>query len=566
MKKNQFILLLLIIGLAAFLRFTGLNWDNNAHLHPDERFLTMVTTSITWPTSISQYFDTNHSPANPHNKGFSFYVYGTYPMYLTKLMAQTLGKDNYNGITLVGRALSATMDIFTLIVIFLITKHIATAKSALFASFCYAIMVLPIQLSHFYTVDPYAVLFLTISLYLLVKKRLGIPLGIAMGLAIAGKVSSVLMLPLVALGFFRMWREKRHIPIIEGLLFLFALVITVRITYPYLFVGWTLNPLVLGNWDELKAFDSARATFPPALQWIGVPAWKPTMDLIVLGLGSELGVISIIALMSAIRQRITQRSWHPSLLLIVWIILIVGYQSFQFTKAMRYFWPIYPAVAILIGTYLSRIKFPRYLLVLLLCTLLLWPISFLSIYLRPHTRITANTWIYTHIPAGSVIAWEHWDDPMPFSHDDKSSSVYQTIEMPVFNPDGPEKRLLFSSILSRAEYIILASNRGYGAIRNAKLRFPKTNRYYEQLFDGSLGFTPVAQFTSRPTLNIPGIRQCIRVPGFSYGFIAISLPCRPSGLTFQDDFSDETWTVYDHPQVTIFQKKRQVNYDTVLGE
>ena len=42
------IALLGIMLLAALLRFTGQNWDDGQNLHPDERFVTMVATSITW--------------------------------------------------------------------------------------------------------------------------------------------------------------------------------------------------------------------------------------------------------------------------------------------------------------------------------------------------------------------------------------------------------------------------------------------------------------------------------------------------------------------------------------
>jgi hypothetical protein len=42
---------LILLG-GALLRFQGINWDSGQHLHPDERFLTMVETAIQWPTSI----------------------------------------------------------------------------------------------------------------------------------------------------------------------------------------------------------------------------------------------------------------------------------------------------------------------------------------------------------------------------------------------------------------------------------------------------------------------------------------------------------------------------------
>src|SRR5687767_2863706 len=65
----------LIIG--AWLRFTGLDWAEGMLLHPDEYFVSDVTSRISLPESASQYFDTLTSPLNPNNVGKTFYVYGT---------------------------------------------------------------------------------------------------------------------------------------------------------------------------------------------------------------------------------------------------------------------------------------------------------------------------------------------------------------------------------------------------------------------------------------------------------------------------------------------------------
>ncbi len=43
------ILLALILLLGAYFRLTGVEWDDNTHLHPDERFLTMVETALSLP-------------------------------------------------------------------------------------------------------------------------------------------------------------------------------------------------------------------------------------------------------------------------------------------------------------------------------------------------------------------------------------------------------------------------------------------------------------------------------------------------------------------------------------
>ena len=36
------LLLILVLVVGTYFRTVGLNWDANQHLHPDERFLTMV--------------------------------------------------------------------------------------------------------------------------------------------------------------------------------------------------------------------------------------------------------------------------------------------------------------------------------------------------------------------------------------------------------------------------------------------------------------------------------------------------------------------------------------------
>ena len=47
------IILVMILCVGAYLRFVGLNWDENSHPHPDERFLTMVETALRIPSSIA---------------------------------------------------------------------------------------------------------------------------------------------------------------------------------------------------------------------------------------------------------------------------------------------------------------------------------------------------------------------------------------------------------------------------------------------------------------------------------------------------------------------------------
>ena len=121
------LLLVLVLLAGAYFRLVGLNWGEYQFLHPDERFLIWVGADIspvkcqdpafslydcppeqkTW-LSLSDYFDTPNSTLNPNNRGHGFYVYGTLPMFLTRLAVEwTYGHSGFNEMTDVGRALSS---------------------------------------------------------------------------------------------------------------------------------------------------------------------------------------------------------------------------------------------------------------------------------------------------------------------------------------------------------------------------------------------------------------------------------------------------------------------------
>ena len=57
--------LLLILFVAAGLRFYGLDWDEGQHAHPDERWIAMVAPTITWPRQPAKLLDPRRSTLNP---------------------------------------------------------------------------------------------------------------------------------------------------------------------------------------------------------------------------------------------------------------------------------------------------------------------------------------------------------------------------------------------------------------------------------------------------------------------------------------------------------------------
>src|SRR3989339_652837 len=167
---KNFLITLAIILVAFFFRFNNLNWDEYSHLHPDERFLTMVGTAMKIPSTIHQYFDQKTSLMNPANLGFPFFVYGRFPLIMTKYLATVYKMDNYNDFTILGRQLSAFFDLLVVILIFKVVllfekRYRFSCTIKYWASFFYAITVLPIQLSHFFAVDTFLNFFMFGSFY-----------------------------------------------------------------------------------------------------------------------------------------------------------------------------------------------------------------------------------------------------------------------------------------------------------------------------------------------------------------------------------------------------------------
>jgi YYY domain-containing protein len=158
-----------ILLLGALFRFVGVNWDDFQHLHPDERFLTMVETAIQLPGSQDVqgelppgcaqwggYFDADCSPLNPYNRSFGNFVYGTFPLFVVKFVGELVKQNGYDQIHLIGRYLSGLFDLVTVALIFFIGRRLYGKRVGLLAALFLAASVLDIQQSHFFTVDTFA--------------------------------------------------------------------------------------------------------------------------------------------------------------------------------------------------------------------------------------------------------------------------------------------------------------------------------------------------------------------------------------------------------------------------
>jgi hypothetical protein len=198
-------------------------------MHPDERFLSLVSDRLDWPDSVSGYFDTAASPLNPYNDGqTNSYVYGTFPLFLVKGVATIAGDDpagpgnSYDQTVVWGRRVTAAFGTATVLLVFLLGTSVFNRRVGLVGALLYAVAVLPTQLSHFWTMDPYLTFFATLTLLLsvrLVRARdrtawlYGIGIGIALGLAGACKVNGVVfaVAPVLAIALRIAMRDRPNL-------------------------------------------------------------------------------------------------------------------------------------------------------------------------------------------------------------------------------------------------------------------------------------------------------------------------------------------------------------------
>ncbi len=563
MIRTKFLLIAILL-LAATFRFYNVNWDNGHQLHPDERAILMAVDKLKFPPTLTEFM----SPESTWNP--DFFAYGSFPMYLLRVTGNALSVFNptlgqYTSLHLVGRVLSALTDLLSIFLIYKIGRKLFNAHAGLLAAFFYAISVLPIQLSHFFAVDTLLTCFILATLYSLLlfyekpTVRKALLVGLLFGLALATKISAIVLV--LSMGFaltadfiliflkkphkFKQWLPLMSASVkrifIHGIVIVFGTFLTFAFFEPYAIIDYN------NFWSQtLQQSELTKNPFyfPYTLQYVGkIPYVYELKNVFLWGLGPALGTLSftgVIYFIFFIFKKERDPQFAKELIVFAFFLsylLVVGRFAVGF---MRYMLPLYPLftlfAALLVYKIISNIRSKNIRIVisyLLFITCLIWPFSFLHIYTKPNTRTQASNWINSNISPGKTLAVEHWDDQLPIGR----SIDYTILTLKLYDPDIPEKWTEINTQLQRADYIIIASNRLYTPLLKltdcenlpANSCYPRTASYYKNLFAGKSNFKKLAEFTSYPTLPV------------------FNTPINDQG-------ADESFTVYDHPKVSIFKK------------
>ncbi len=591
------------------LRTWNVNWDGGIHAHPDEKETACIyAPAIGWPSSIDEFRNPRRSPLNPmwdrENAKRRLFPYGHFPLYLGVLTGELLNflaaparmlpipdrnialmeqaNTTCEGTAFAGRLLMALLDTLTIFLLFLVGRRLYGAAGGLLAASLYAFTAQAVQLSHFFAIDPAGTTFVALAVYggvLMVQEhswRGVFYAGVGAGLAISTKFS---MLPILAVPIMAalvvLWRTRyrpQHVSkdgkgssaagrMLLGapaaLLLAFGAFL---VTSPYAVLDWvnfiqsTLvvqGRMVRGTAD-LPFTRQYRNTAPyiyfieQQLRWgMGWP----------LGLGAAAGSIW------GLGKAVLLRAKPGELIVWVWLAPYLGITGGFLAKFNRYMSPVLPFVLLFAAgliVWLWRLgasgrlglttRVPAALLyIVAVGGGLFWSLAYVNgVYAGEHTWIAASRWVYANAPSGSVILWEGWDDPLPKSIPGEpgmnmESHGLRHIDWLPYEEDTEEKYDILRRKLQEADYVIYSSKRIYDSVDQLPERYPMTIRYYELMFSEALGFVHGADFTSPPRLL---------------------------GRSFPDQLADESWSLYDHPRVSIFVKQRDLSdaeFDALLG-
>ena len=588
-------------------------------------------TTIGLPSSWDEFWDPTRSPLNPlWDRAQQLprkFTYGHFPLYLGVAMgkawaaaapaAQAMGAPDAvtelmaradrscDALAVAGRATIALLDTLTIVLVYLLGRRLFGRGAGLLAAAFYAFAAQAIQLSHFFAMDPASTTFTVMAVLGSVvmgqsRRWSGVWLaGVGAGLAIASKFSAlpILAAPVTA-GLLVMWDQGRTVEdagrrqltaVVQVAVSLALAGLTFFVASPYAVLDWTT--FVQATLVEQGQMVRGIADMPFTRQYRNtLPYVYFIQQQVRWGLGWPLGLLTLAGTLVMAGQLVRtgvrlvwasvaqkdRTALRPleigNVVVWSWIVPYFGLTGAFLAKFNRYMSPLLP-FGVIFGAGLvwliwqagaqrvaaaaegdgqaapSR-RWATWLAAMLAAVVLVgaagWSVAYVNgVYGREHTWITASRWIYANAPEGSTLLWEAWDDPLPKAIAgepgmDMGAHGLRNIDWSPYEEDTAEKYAILKAKLREADFVVYSSKRIYDSVDELPERYPMTTLYYAAMWDGRLGLELAAEFTSPPRLF---------------------------GMAFDDRHADESWSLYDHPQVTVFRKVRDLSdaeYDALF--
>ncbi|MBP6913157.1 MAG: glycosyltransferase family 39 protein [Candidatus Levybacteria bacterium] len=534
-KHYQLFFVVFIILLGGYLRFYNANWDNYQVFHPDERNIDNAVTKINFVSQLDP----------------DFFAYGGLPIYLYKVSGEMMNTvyqtsvwtSDWGHINQIGRTFSAFFSTLTILVIFLLGKKVFNKITGIIASFIFTFTVSSIQIAHFATTESFIILIVTLLTYLSLcyyekpRSFLLAALAVTSGLGIAAKTTalSFLMIPFLSLLLIDFkTKGKNIISFIFKPVFFFALTITIFFLFsPYTFLSYHK---FLQSMNYETGVATGRVIVPYTHQFDKTISYLYELYNLFWQMGPVFA-LSLLGLGFVLYFTFKKRK-ASYLFILIFPIIYFLYAASWHAKFIRYMTPLLPFfslyAAFALSIFIKRYKIlGRIILFIFLTTSAIWALSYMSVYSKPQTRYTASLWMLENIKSGELVLTEHWDDGLPIYIPGKNM-FFKTEQLTIYDNEFNNKAEYLANMLASADYISLTTRRLHGSLIYLTENYPVTSRYYRYLFAEKLGYTKVAEFSSYPSFL---------------------------GIEINDDASEESFQVYDHPKIIIFKNTKHLSYE-----
>ncbi len=596
------VLLALIVVVGFVGRAWNLDFDQGQHLNPDERHWALTAAELDRQPATDphgtligpalDWLDGQRSPGNPYRATPSF-VYGPFMLTAARATAGWMHSGVVDGdqpaagvvrlfdtvgipliddrgipafdagydVEIVGRLLAALLDTITIAVVALIGRRLSGPAAGLVAAGFYASCVLVIQQAHFLGSEP--LLGLCSALLVLATitidrgtatrhvVRGGLLMGLAAGAALATKLNALglVLVPVVGCCALAVVHRRRS-DVVRLVALVAGTVVAFRILHPAAFegLGFGFSESFLADVRVVRTqFD---ADSPPSIQWADrTPVIQPLVWLLRFTVGPGIAIAAILGIV-ALTRRLRDAGprglarW-PMIIVLASVVVPFTFVSLSSPPSGRYYVPVVPALCVIAGVGATatwrwacdRRGFSRaagrVVIVSSIALAALWGVAFVNgVYGRTNTRIEATEWIVANAAPGSVLSAQAWDDALPLRLPGVDAEAYDVEQLVMVGTDSEQKIDDVVRQLRTIDYVVESSPRLWGVVGRIPARFPSTINFFEALDDGSLGFERVATFTNHPALG---------------------------WFSLDDSSAEEAFSVYDHPEVRIWQKVRDLS-------
>ena len=553
------LLLGLICGVAAVLRFTGLAWGAPYyHFHIDEHFVFMGADMLR-----RSLHEASTSP--------KFFMYGPLPMWLLNgiravhdwlfgPLALNVKQDEITYMVM-GRAISAAFGTACVPLAYVVARRVAGRTAGLIAALLLACAVVQLRESHFFSVDMsmlfFAVLVWICALRIADEGRVRdyVLAGLSLGAAVASKYTALFVLVVLAVAHLFAPGRPRRLGDATGWLKWVARGATPLVVAPIVFAA--VDPMAImyfrkflddidywvvqvnsGTWRPI--FMAQFADIQPQLYWFTNVLWW--------GLGPALEIAGLLGVVWLLARRDRRSVIAASFPIAYYAAVGQGIGPF-----MRYAAPFAVGLSVSAGVLCADLLVRRRLRVVGLAVTIgvcgataLYAAAYMNVFRSPDSRLTASDWLIRNVPRDANILVEPSHNIPPtgsyltdidFNRDyvlwrnSERHDYYRLTSLDTYQylydrrTGDEERRRYIASHLAAVDWIVMDDTFVQFYQHLPERDFGVMKQYYRDLFGGRLGFQLVKTFKVYPSL-------------FRH--------------TINDDGAEMTFRLFDHPRVIVF--------------